>query len=86
MVLGILIGLAIALFVSFIFSAVGEASKMMLYEGERFKLVAGRPNTCRHNLEAGQKLNGMEFRPCHWCDNVYISVNDLLRVQYDTQA
>lgn len=86
MVLGILIGLAIALLLSFVFSAVAEASKLMLYEGERFKLVTGRANPCRHNLEAGQRMNGMEFRPCHWCDNVYVSVDDLLRVQYDTQA
>ncbi len=83
--LGIFIGLMIALLISFVFSAVAEASKMMLYEGLRYKLVTGRPNQCRHNLEVGQKLNGIEFRPCHWCDNVYIDVNDLLRVQYDNE-
>ena len=80
MMAGIFIGLAIALVIGIVVGGVREASKLMLYDGQRFKLVAGQPNACRHNLEAGEKLNGMEFRPCHWCDNVYISIDDLLRV------
>lgn len=85
MFVGILIGLGIAVVIAIIAGGVSEASKLMLYNGERFKLVAGQPNGCRHDLEAGQSLNGCEFRPCHWCSNVYVNVNDLLKVHYDNE-
>ena len=86
--LGILIGLLIAIIIATLASGAREASRLMLYEGSRYKLVAGARHVaaCRHDLGQGHKLNGMTFRECRWCDAVFVDVNDLLRVQYDTQA
>lgn len=82
---GILIGLAIALIIGMLASGAREAARLMLYEGQRYKLVAGARHvaSCRHDLNEGHKLNGMEFRECRWCDAVFVSVDDLLRVQYE---
>lgn len=82
---GIFIGLTIALVIGMLASGAREAARLMLYEGHRYKLVAGARHVaaCRHDLNEGVKLNGMEFRECRWCDGVFVDVNDLLRVQYE---
>lgn len=84
MLVGILIGIGISIFIALILSAGAEQAKIVFWNGHVWRMVAGLPNRCLHELGlGGQKINGVEVRGCSHCDNLYVNANDVRTVRYN---
>lgn len=82
---GIVIGFFIGLVVVNLAIAFIDATKMILWQGERYKLIGGYPNRCPHQLSLHQMINGIEMRGCIHCNNAYIKFSDTLKVGYENE-
>lgn len=87
MVAGILIGLGLSIFLALVLGAGAQQARLIFWNGNAWRLVAGLPNRCLHELGlGGQKINGVEIRGCSHCDNLYINASDVRKIRYNTHG